>query len=415
MWQKVHRSLLKHRPARRNMKKRLLTLVGILFLVLPGAAWGEDFRQWLEGFYPQVVSHGISRTTWETAFAGIDQPDARVLEKARFQPEFTVEIWDYLDSRVTPLSVERGMRMARYYAQTLAAVENRFGVEAKVLLAIWSMESAYGAIFDKPERLHYVPQALATLAYADPKRKNFAEKQLVAVLQILQAGDVGRQHLTGSWAGAMGHTQFIPTSYLAYAVDMDGNGRRDIWNSVPDALATAANLLRSNGWQTGKTWGYEVTLPEGGERWLDETRILADWEKSGFFRTGGRDFPRPDDRAVLKLPAGKEGPAFLVLKNFFVLKRYNNADAYALAVGMLADRLAGGKGLVQSWPRPPGTLSGEEKFLLQELLKQKGYYSGDIDGLLGEASRGAIRIFQGAVGMPVDGKPSLEVLDALRQ
>jgi membrane-bound lytic murein transglycosylase B len=397
------------------MKKRLLTIVGILFLVLPGAAWGEDFRQWLEGFYPQVASQGISRTTWETAFAGIDQPDARVLEKARFQPEFTVEIWDYLDSRVTPLSVERGMRMARYYAQTLAAVENRFGVEAKVLLAIWSMESAYGAIFDKPERLHYVPQALATLAYADPKRQNFAEKQLFAVLQILQAGDVGRQHLTGSWAGAMGHTQFIPTSYLAYAVDMDGNGRRDIWNSVPDALATAANLLRSNGWQTGKTWGYEVTLPEGGERWLDETRILADWQKSGFLRTGGRDFPRPDDRAVLKLPAGKEGPAFLVLKNFFVLKRYNNADAYALAVGMLADRLAGGKGLVQSWPRPPGTLSGEEKFLLQELLKQKGYYSGDIDGLLGEASRAAIRIFQGAVGMPVDGKPSLEVLDALRQ
>ncbi len=397
------------------MNKRLLTIVGILFLVLPGAAWGEDFRQWLEGFYPQVASHGISRATWETAFAGIDQPDARVLEKARFQPEFTVEIWDYLDSRVTPLSVERGMWMARYYAQTLAAVENRFGVEAEVLLAIWSMESAYGAIFDKPERLHYVPQALATLAYADPKRKNFAEKQLVAVLQILQAGDVGRQHLTGSWAGAMGHTQFIPTSYLAYAVDMDGNGRRDIWNSVPDALATAANLLRSNGWQTGKTWGYEVILPEGGERWLDETRILADWGKSGFFRTGGRDFPRADDRAVLKLPAGKEGPAFLMLKNFFVLKRYNNADAYALAVGMLADQLAGGKGLVQSWPRPPGTLSGEEKFLLQELLKKKGYYSGNIDGLLGEASRAAIRIFQGEVGMPPDGKPSLEVLDALRQ
>jgi membrane-bound lytic murein transglycosylase B len=397
------------------MKKCLLTIVAALLLVLPGAAWGEDFRQWLEGFYPQAASQGISRTTWETAFADIAQPDARVLEKARFQPEFTVEIWDYLDSRVTPLSVERGMRMARYYAQTLAAVENRFGVEAKVLLAIWSMESAYGAIFDKPERLHYVPQALATLAYADPKRKNFAEKQLVAVLQILQAGDVGRQHLTGSWAGAMGHTQFIPTSYLAYAVDMDGNGRRDIWNSVPDALATAANLLRSNGWQTGKTWGYEVTLPAGGERWLDETRILTDWAKSGFFRTGGRDFPRPDDRAVLKLPAGKEGPAFLVLKNFFVLKRYNNADAYALAVGMLADRLAGGEGLVQSWPRPPGTLSGEEKFILQELLKQKGYYTGDIDGLLGEASRAAIRIFQGEVGMSADGEPSLEVLDALRQ
>jgi membrane-bound lytic murein transglycosylase B len=397
------------------MKKCLLTIVGILFLVLPESASGEDFRQWLESFYSQVANEGISRATWETAFEGIDQPDARVLEKARFQPEFTVEIWEYLDSRITPSSVERGLQMELHYTQTLAAIENRFGVEAKILLAIWSMESAYGTIFDKPERLHYVPQALATLAYADPKRKNFAGKQLVAVLQILQAGDVERQHLTGSWAGAMGHTQFIPTSYLAYAVDMDGNGRRDIWNSVPDALATAANLLHSNGWQSGKTWGYEVILPAGGERWLDETRTIADWQKAGFFRTGGRTFPRPDDRAVLKLPAGKEGPAFLVLKNFFVLKRYNNADAYALAVGMLADRLAGSKGLEQPWPRPPGSLSGEEKFLLQELLKKKGYYSGEIDGLIGEESRAAIRIFQGEVGMPADGKPSLELLDALCQ
>ncbi len=253
------------------MKKCVVTILGILFLALPGAAWDKDFRQWLEGFYPRVADTGISRATWETAFDGIDQPDARVLEKARFQPEFTLEIWEYLDSRVTPLSVERGLQMERQYDQTLAAVENRFGVEASVLLAIWSMESDYGAVFEKPERLHYVPQSLATLAYADPRRKNFAEKQLIAVLLILQAGDVGRQDLTGSWAGAMGHTQFIPTSYLAYAVDMDGNGRRDIWNSVPDALATAANLLHRNGWQSGKTWGYEVLLPAGGERWLDKT------------------------------------------------------------------------------------------------------------------------------------------------
>jgi membrane-bound lytic murein transglycosylase B len=397
------------------MKKCVHFIMGILFLALPEASRGEDFHQWLEDFYPQVASQGISRATWETAFHGIEQPDARVLEKARFQPEFTVEIWDYLDSRITPLSVERGLQMAQDYARTLAAVENRFGVEAKILLAIWSMESAYGAVFDKPERLHYVPQALATLAYADPKRKNFAEKQLVAVLQILQAGDVGPQHLTGSWAGAMGHTQFIPTSYLAYAVDMDGNGRRDIWNSVPDALATAANLLHRNGWLSGKTWGYEVVLPAGGAHWLNETRILADWQKAGFSRTRGRTFPRPDDRAVLKLPAGKKGPAFLVLKNFFVLKRYNNADAYALAVGLLADRLAGSKGLVQPWPRPPGSLNGEEKFLLQALLLKKGYYSGEIDGLLGKATRAAIRIFQKKMGMPTDGKPSLDILEALRQ
>jgi membrane-bound lytic murein transglycosylase B len=184
---------------------------------------------------------------------------------------------------------------------------------------------------------------------------------------------------------------------------------------VPDALATAANLLHSNGWQSGKTWGYEVVLPAGGARWLNETRILADWQKAGFSRTGGKTFPGPDDRAVLKLPAGKEGPAFLVLKNFFVLKRYNNADAYALAVGLLADRLAGSKGLVQPWPRPPGSLNGEEKFLLQKLLQKKGYYSGEIDGLLGDATRAAIRIFQEEMGVPADGKPSLDILEALRQ
>ena len=300
------------------------------------AAQGEansEFLQWIADFYPEAAKEGISRVTWESAFSGVTEPDAKVLEKAQYQPEFTTEVWDYLDARVNPLSINKGEKKGRYFARTLADVENKFGVEQSVLLAIWSMESNYGSILENPSRLHYVPRALATLAYGDPKRQKFARTQLLAALKIFQAGDISKEQLTGSWAGAMGHTQFIPTSYLAYGVDMDGNGRRDIWNSVPDALATAANLLHKNGWRTGKTWGYEVVLPATGEQSKDQTKTLAEWQKLGFKRPGGKTYPWPDDKAVLKILAGTKGPAFLMMKNFYVLKRYNNSDSYALAVG----------------------------------------------------------------------------------
>lgn len=406
------------------MKKFLSKLV-LLFLpviILNGSlcfaaqgAENTDFVQWITGFYPEAQKEGISRATWEIAFSGVTELDDLVLKKANYQPEFTTEIWDYLDARVNPLSIEKGLKKGKYYARTLADVESKFGVEQSVLLAIWSMESNYGAILEKPDRLHYVPRALATLAYGDPKRQKFARTQLVAALKILQAGDISKEQLTGSWAGAMGHTQFIPTSYLAYGVDMDGNGRRDIWNSIPDALATAANLLQKNGWRTGKTWGYEVILPSTGEQLTDETKTLAEWQKLGFKRPGGKAYPWPDEKAVLKILAGTHGPAFLMMKNFYVLKRYNNSDSYALAVGLLADRLAGWSGLVQSWPRPFGSLSIEDKIELQERLKQHGYYSGEIDGHLGGGTKEAIRQFQVQAGLVEDGIPSQQLLRALRK
>jgi membrane-bound lytic murein transglycosylase B len=392
----------------------LVIFNGSLCLAAQGAE-NTNFVQWIASFYPEAQKEGISRATWETAFSGVTAVDARVLEKANYQPEFTAEIWDYLDARVNPLSIEKGGKKGKYFARTLADVETKFGVEQAVLLAIWSMESNYGAILEKPERLHYVPRALATLAYGDPKRQKFARTQLVAALKILQAGDIPKEQLIGSWAGAMGHTQFIPTSYLAYGVDMDGNGRRDIWNSIPDALATAANLLRKNGWRTGKTWGYEVILPSTGEQLKDQTKTLAEWQKLGFRRPGGKAYPWPDDKAELKILAGTQGPAFLMMKNFYVLKRYNNSDSYALAVGLLADRLAGWSGLVQSWPRPPGSLSIEDKFELQERLQQHGYYSGEIDGHLGDGTKAAIRQFQIQAGLVEDGVPSQQLLQALRK
>lgn len=403
------------------MKNSLFSIVAlILAAVVVGFSAGParadaSFVQWIEDFFPEAEKEGISRVTWDMAFAGVTEPDPSVLKKASYQPEFKAEIWDYLDARVNPLSIARGQEMSRRYQGTLDAVERRFGVRRWVILAIWSMESNFGAILEKTNRLHYVPRALATLAYGDPRRQKFARTQLVAALQILQAGDITPERMTGSWAGAMGHTQFIPTSYLAYGVDMDGNGRRDIWGSIPDALATAANLLKENGWRTGYTWGYEVVLPKDGEGFKDETMRLAQWQKLGYTRIGGRAYPRPSDKAVLKLPAGPDGPAFLMLKNFYVLKRYNNADAYALAVGLLADRLAGYGRLTKSWPRPPGALSVDEKFELQERLQQRGHYDGKIDGYLGEGTRKAIRSFQAQAGLEVDGKPNQELLMALRR
>ncbi len=390
-------------------------LVSFIFLLLPASLTAQsEFAAWLDQFRPVAGQQGVRQATWDKAFAGISVLDAKVLEKANYQPEFTTKIWDYIDGRVNPISITRGQQMDRVHDHTLTAVSDMFGVKRSILLAIWSMESNYGEVLQKPERLHYVPQALATLAYADPKRKKFGRNQLIAALKILQAGDVSVAQFNGSWAGAMGHTQFIPTSYLAYGVDMDGNGRRDIWNSVPDALATAANLLHKNGWRTGKSWGYEVILPPGSKRFEGQTKVLKEWQKLGFKRPGGRAFPRPAEKAVLKIPAGEQGPGFLMMRNFFVLKRYNNADAYALAVGLLADRLSGYHGMVQQWPRPPDTLNAEEKIELQKLLHKRGYYRGEIDGNPGRATRAAIEEFQKEADRPVDGLPTKSILLILR-
>ncbi|MGQ3211204.1 lytic murein transglycosylase [Shinella sp.] len=372
------------------------------------------FQKWVADFYATAAEAGITKSTYQKAFSGVKTPDPDVLEKAAFQPEFKHKIWDYLDSRVNPYTVRIGQEMAAKHGRTLAALERHFGVDRNILLAIWSMESNYGAVLEKSERLHYVPRALATLAYADKKRAKFARTQLIAALKIIQRGDIDAADMTGSWAGAMGHTQFIPTSYLIYAVDADGNGHRDIWNSVPDALATAANLLAKNGWQAGKTWGYETIVPTGGSKYSGQTKTLAQWAKLGFTRPNGSGFKNGADRAELKLPANG-GPGFLMTKNFFVIKRYNASDSYAMGVGMLADQLAGYSGVKQRWPRPDGTLDITEKFELQTRLKELGYYEGEVDGNFGSGSKAAIQAFQNRVGLAADGEPSQQLLKALRR
>jgi membrane-bound lytic murein transglycosylase B len=390
----------------------------LFFLVCPlsvSFAGTVTFAQWLDSFYPKAARQGISRATWQAAFAGVTEADTEVLRKAAYQPEFTTRIWDYLDARINRRSIATGLVMAGVHRKTLQEIERRFGVEKEIVLAIWSMETSYGQALLRTSRLHAVPRALATLAWKDTKRKKFAEKQLIAALKILQKGDVDPHNFTGSWAGAMGHTQFIPTSYLAYGVDMDNDGRRDIWHSVPDALATAANLLKKNGWRNGKPWGFEVQLPAEAETWKGQTKTIRQWQKLGIHRPGGEPFTHTDQRAELKIFAGASAPAFLVLRNFFVIKRYNNSDFYALTVGLLADRLHGRKGVQQEWPRPAGALKAEEKFVLQELLKKKGLYAGEIDGHLGPATASAIRKFQQQVGLNEDGKATRQILEALRK
>jgi len=398
---------------------KLLTICFLFLLMHVGTASAvpmdhQSFKEFLNSFYAEAAKKGITRSTYDRAFADVTEPYPGVLKKAEFQPEFTTEIWDYLDARVNPRSIDDGRIMAGVYGDLLLQVEQKFGVDASIILAIWSMETSYGAALLRTSRLFYIPKALATLAYADKRRQKFARSQLIATLEIVQAGDVGLEDLNGSWAGAMGHTQFIPTSFLAYGVDMDGDGHRDIWNSIPDALATAANLLHSNKWRTGKPWGYEVRVPANGARFKGETKTLAQWQKLGFHHPRGAAFKELTDKAELKMIAGDAGPGFLMLRNFFILKRYNNSDFYALSVGLLADRLAGKKGMKQSWPRPAGSLSVDEKFEIQELLKKRGLYSSGIDGRIGSNTIKAIKIFQAQQGLKVDTKALQNTLKVLR-
>jgi membrane-bound lytic murein transglycosylase B len=405
-------------PVRKNASRLASALIacGLVAATLfapTSASADAGFQNWVRSFRSTAIQAGISGSTYDRAFRGITAADPEVLEKARFQPEFTAPVWDYFDNRVHDHSIAVGRQMARQWKPWLDRIEAKYGVDRYILLAIWSMESNYGEILKNEKVMRSVVRSLATLGYADKRRAKFARTQLVAALKILQSGDIDESHLTGSWAGAMGHTQFIPTSYQAYAVDMDGNGKRDIWNSVPDALATAANLLRKNGWQSGKTWGYEVSLPAG--KLPGGSMSLSKWQNLGVTRANGKPFRRGGDNATLKAPDGRDGPAFLATKNFFVLKKYNNADKYALAVGLLADEIAGYGGLVRDWSRPFTKLTFEQKQELQQRLSAHGYYDGKFDGKIGEASKKAIRAFQAQAGMSQDGHPSLEVLSTLRR
>ena len=397
--------------ARSAIKLAVIAAVGLTVSV--GATHADaGFRSWIDNFRSTAARSGISDATFRAAFAGVSDIDPEVLEKARSQPEFKSPVWDYFDNRVHERSIATGQAMSKKLRPWLDKIEQRFGVSRNILLAIWSMETNYGEILKRPDIVRSTIRSLATLAYADKRRAKFARTQLIASLKILQRGDVSVAELQGSWAGAMGHTQFIPTSFIAYGVDIDGNGRRDIWNSVPDALATSANLLAKNGWQSGRTWGYEVHLPAG--KLPSGSLSLAKWQSLGVTRANGKPFSNPSDSATLRLPDGRSGPAFLMLRNFSVIKRYNNAEKYALAVAVLADRIGGGGGFANDFNRPFTPLSIAEKEEMQKALATLGYYDGKTDGNVGPATKASILAYQASKGLTKDGYASMELLRHLR-
>jgi membrane-bound lytic murein transglycosylase B len=393
-----------------------------LFL-LPALAFGLAYAapasartltpaEWVQAFWPTAKAAGVSRNAYDGAL-GDFTPDPEVITKSQTQAEFKQAIWDYLDMMVSDDRITAGRAALVANRETFSRVESRYGVDRYVIAAIWGMESHYGAVLKNPKLVRNAIRSLATLAYTGGRYGKYGRQQLVAALKIVQRGDIAVRNMSGSWAGAMGQTQFIPTTYNAFAVDFDGDGHRNIWTSAADALASTANYLNKSGWRSGNSWGYEVVLPKAFDRRKTAERSLADWAKLGVTKAGGEAFPRPKDRGSLYLPGGAKGPAFLLLTNFRVIKRYNNSDSYALAIGHLSDRLRGYGAFQTAWPDHEPSLSLEEREKLQRLLTAKGYYSGEVDGDLGSGSREAIRNYQIAAGLNADGVGSRALLQAL--
>ena len=366
----------------------------------------------VRGLWPEAERAGVNRQTFDAAFAGYS-PLPKVMELTRSQPEFTQTVQQYIDRRVNAAQTSKGRAMRAEWAQTLAGVQQRYGVQPEIVLAIWGMETNFGGYMGGNNTIH----ALATLTQ-NGYRESFFRKELVTALRILSEGHVSPNAMTGSWAGAMGHTQFMPTSFMSYAVDYNGDGKKDIWNSVPDALGSTANYLKSFNWRPGETWGYEVKLPNGfdfGAARQLERAPLSQWQRLGISRVSGRDFPRPSDVARLYMPAGANGPAFLLLPNFDVIKRYNNSDSYALAVGHLADRIIGGGDFATAWPAGDYSLTKAQRTEVQTLLNRAGYDVGTPDGVVGPRTRAAVMAYQQRAGLPADGHVSGQLLDRLKR
>jgi lytic murein transglycosylase len=370
-----------------------------------------NFESCLEGLWPLAAKRNISRLSFERHVRGLT-PDLRIMDLLDAQPEFTKAFWEYLDILVSEARIATGRELLVRHKAIFDKVEQAYGVDRHVITAIWGVESNYSTLGgDRP-----VLRSTATLACVG-RRQAYFRDEFLSALEILHRGDLRPDQLIGSWAGAFGPTQFMPTSFKRYAVDFDGDGRRDVVDSVADLIASTANNLKKDGWVAGATWGYEVVIPQGFNFLLaDRSRqhTLAEWERAGIQRAGGKPFSRNTDRAYLLVPAGNQGPGFLMLHNFRVIMKYNPAEAYALAIGHLADRLRGGDALVQVWPRHEPVLSLAERREMQELLASKGFDVGEPNGRFGARTRAAIRDYQASVGLVPDGFATATILARLR-
>jgi lytic murein transglycosylase len=378
------------------------------------AEHSQKFARWVAEFSNRARAAGIDEATLHRAFDTVRfVPSAIVSDRA--QPEFTRAVWDYLDSAVSPQRIARGQARLQQLRSAgsvdIDAIAARYGVPVEVLVAIWGIESNYGSnIGDIP-----TIDALATLGF-EGRREEWARGQLLAALKILQNRDIDRAQMLGSWAGAMGQTQFLPSAFLAYAVDADGDGRRDIWGSVPDVMASTANFLARSGWQPGQPWGLEVRLPPGFDYARADAEVRqpsTQWAAEGVQTLDGAPLPALVDSSLL-LPAGARGPAFLVGPNFRTILRYNNATSYALAVHLLAQRLAGGAAVQAPWPREVQLLSRNQVLALQTALNARGFECGTPDGMVGPATQRGVRQYQRSLGLPADGYPTLDLLQRLQ-
>lgn len=375
------------------------------------AVQATDFGKWLDAFRVRAEAAGITSVTLDAALPEVAF-DAAIIKRDRNQAEFTKTIWDYLDTAVSDGRIANGRKALAAHGDTLRRIEAEYGVDHQIVAAIWGLESAYGTFTGGEKTV----SALATLAF-DGRRAAFFEQQLIAALQILQDGDINARGMQGSWAGAMGHTQFMPTSYLEHAVDFTGDGKRDIWGKDPsDALASTAAYLKHFGWTKGQPWGVEIQLPDGFDYTLADRKVAKSpiaWARLGIRDVDGKAVPDHGKASIL-LPGGAAGAAFMIFDNFAVLERYNTADAYVIGVGHLGDRLLGQGPLKASWPRGDRALSFDERVELQERLTAVGFDTVKIDGKIGPLTIASVRGWQQSAGLVPDGYASLRALERLR-
>ncbi|WP_136253580.1 lytic murein transglycosylase [Onishia niordana] len=370
-----------------------------------------SFDAWLADFRREARSRGIAESTLDRALGDI-RYRPKILEYDRAQPEFVRPIWQYLDTAVSSTRVSNGRERLDEHRATAERMTRGYGVPAEVVVAIWGVESNYGSNFGSFSTL----DSLATLAF-DGRRRDFAHDELIAALKIIEGGDIAPERMIGSWAGAMGHTQFLPSSYLAYAKDGDGDGRRDIWGSIPDVMASTANYLARAGWQAGEPWGIEVRLPadfDYSQTELATRRSSEAWARQGVRAMGSETLPTLNNASILA-PAGARGPAFLVGGNYRAILRYNNATSYALAVGTLSRRIAEEPGIRADWPRQETPLSRAQVRELQRALNARGFATGTPDGIMGPNTRAGLRAYQASLGLTPDGFATVSLLERLQE
>jgi lytic murein transglycosylase len=380
-------------------------VVALILALVCSPLRAESFSEFEQALWPAAQAKGLTRATFELALRGVTL-DQRVIAATQRQPEYGKPVGDYINALIGHGRIERGRQKAQEWSRTFDAVESQFRVERWVLLALWGMETDYGAAKDRWD----VFRSLATLAYVKYRHPYFRNELLVA-MKIMQDHRLSREKMVSSWAGAMGQTQFMPSNFVAYAIDFSGDGKPDIWTNVPDVLGSTGNYLHKGHWIYGLPWGFEVTLPQGFDTMISRGSF-AEWRARGLRRADGKSFP-PSGNGILFFPAGIRGPAFIVTENYAVLKEYNNSDAYAIAVGHLADRLAGGGPIRAAWPSDDRPLSRDLRIALQKKLASLGYKVTDFEGHVDFDLRDNIRAEQKKLGMVPDGNATLPLLSKL--